>query len=620
MYPTAVSTMSHFVTPPRGLTGKDWLRITLAVAVLAAILGAPSADAHDPVPGTRIEPLKGDGDWTYVYAPSVWFENGVYSWWTCRGRIFGDHVVYHQSQLPRFVANWGWLALGPTNLLGSSDGAHTCDPSAIRVPGGWVVCYFTGFPRSDSTLPKTSTVGVAGSVDNGRTFFRLPGIGPIIQPANPAAAGYGAGQPTAFYDPATGWVYLAFHDSTAPASNPVTGGGIYVIRSKDAFFSSGTVQELVGPGRWADRPSTAALTREYAVLDAIGVDMALVTQNDSIVVALNGAVGRSSFRFFSKDFEPKPEHDLDLDLEEGWREGPALLRTPDGHILPHPTGPNRISLVWFNPTGDLLPWWWKITTEGVDLDLTPDAPAEPNPAGGKWSYRTSFEEDAPGRPNSIAGAGPIFRSADHVMNVVTDPASAFSGDRVLRYEFRKDEEIGYASVINPEGCSELSVKMRIMFPGPSDFPAGGKIGRIGGHEPEEGGFLFQWMIEIRGDINGDPLNPAQRIALAANSPNGRGLAEGPFTPEPGRWYEVEVRAKINTPGRPDGVAEVLIDGRQIAYNPAVQYRAEGEAFLFDRYGLASWYSNGSANSVEPGSADPAFPFVVLIDDIVIQGD
>ena len=250
------------------------------------------------------------------------------------------------------------------------------------------------------------------------------------------------------------------------------------------------------------------------------------------------------------------------------------------------------------------------------VSLTAFENTTPSIVGAAWTEFFDFE--GPFAPDSVPGVGPIRFNQGGVLDVGSDPDRAFSGDQFLRWTFTKDEQIAFATALSPVGVRTLSVKVMMQFPqspGPSDFPASLKLLRVASNTAS-GGTNTQWIVELRAEGDDDPLNQPMTLSFNANSPNAEGRIDLDFTPEPGRWYEIEVRSRINTPGLRDGVAELLIDGERRVVSQTAQYRKAGEDFLFDRVDIASWHSNGSRGD----DADPAVPLVVLMDDVTIVGN
>jgi hypothetical protein len=169
---------------------------------------------------------------------------------------------------------------------------------------------------------------------------------PDTYPASPDGGpdrDYGVGRPSAIW--LDDWVYLFYNDTTAPASNPRTGAGIYCIRSTDAFFTV-NVQEFTRKG-FVDRESTRHLTRDYSLADANWADFQYIKPKKQFVMLHHRQPGMASFRFFNKDLKYLPRHDMNIPVERGDKEG-RFIRATNGWALPHGSGrTNFVSLIWY---------------------------------------------------------------------------------------------------------------------------------------------------------------------------------------------------------------------------------------------------------------------------------
>ncbi len=267
---------------------------------------------------------------SYDYAPTV-LHDGNYRMWWCGG-IAGDHVLYaeassldgpwhaHASATPNTFDD----VLQPTGVVGDFDGAHTCDPSVIRVDGTYYLYY--GGLGQDGTPNNTTRLGLATSPD-GFTFARQNGGKPIINPAQSLSGkpnNYGAGQPSAFYK--DGYFYLSFTDTSASGANPVNGAGQFVVRSKDATFQTG-VEEL-GTNGFA--PQVANTTRPHSLTEAFSPDWTYVPAVDMYMMAVDGTAGIVQLRFFDTSFQAVKT----VSIPGDWSEGPGLVKRPDGQLDP----------------------------------------------------------------------------------------------------------------------------------------------------------------------------------------------------------------------------------------------------------------------------------------------
>lgn len=142
---------------------------------------------------------------------------------------------------------------------------------------------------------------------------------------------------------------------------------------------------------------------------------------------------------------------------------------------------------------------------------------------------------------------PVLRASSH-------PANQRLISWFLRFEPQQEVYARYALLIEPDvadGMTELGVKL----PG----LAGGEV---------------SWRME-HGPIA--PANPGRYAALdymysaesGAGYPPLRSMG-GVF--EAGRWYSIEQYVKLNTPGQPDGVAKVWINGNLTWSSDKVRFR------------------------------------------------
>ncbi|WP_309114820.1 beta-xylosidase [Saccharothrix sp.] len=262
----------------------------------------------------------------YNYAPSVMLEGGRYRMWWCsqvrHAEPGGDDVLYADSASPDggFAGPDGSSALAV--LSGSThgwDGVHTCDPSVLKV-GGTYYMYYTGAPGD---VPFGSLVGVATSPD-GINWTRAAGGNPILGPANDTIRDnhYGSGQPSAVY--VDGWFYLLFTDTTAKAAG-WNGAGQFVLRAKDPTF--GSQVEALGAAGW-EKVADTRKPRTRSVVDAFSADWMYVDALRAFLIAHSTDAG-TTLTFWNHDFATQPFPPLHI--PGPWKEGPGLVRTPEGH-------------------------------------------------------------------------------------------------------------------------------------------------------------------------------------------------------------------------------------------------------------------------------------------------
>ena len=263
----------------------------------------------------------GAQDAVYNYGPSVMLDHGRTRMWWCSqygsAPPPGDDILYAQAQ--SLDGPFDAPAAVFSGAPGHFDGMHTCDPSVLRI-GTTYYLYYTG-AAGDHALG--NSIGLATSAD-GVHWTRAAGGKPILGPAHDVyrANVYGAGQPSAVY--LDGWFYLMFTDTTGRAAGP-NGAGQFVLRSHDPAFGFGV--EALGTGGFAPAGSTGA-PRERSVVDGFSADLMWVGALDAFAVA-HEIDGGTQVSFWSRDFTVQPYRPVVVAGD--WKEGPGLLRRPDGH-------------------------------------------------------------------------------------------------------------------------------------------------------------------------------------------------------------------------------------------------------------------------------------------------
>jgi hypothetical protein len=284
----------------------------------------------------------GGGDAPYNYAPSLLLDRGKYRMWWCSqlgvANPPGDDILLAES------TRIGGGFRGPDGQAstpvfsgrpGGFDGMHTCDPSVVRV-GGTYFMYYTGAAGDHA---HGNAIGLATSPD-GRVWTRANGGRPIVGSARDVDNGntYGAGQPSVLY--LAGQFYLMFTDTTGAHSGH-NGAGQFVLRSPDPNFQQ-HVQALA-PGGFRDVSDTSERLR--SIVDAFSADWMWVDSLAAFAIAHETRAG-TTITFWDINFRHSPYEPV---LVPGnWREGPGLVRRPDGHApvsIDNPCGTVSIDLV-----------------------------------------------------------------------------------------------------------------------------------------------------------------------------------------------------------------------------------------------------------------------------------
>ncbi|MBB1153298.1 beta-xylosidase [Amycolatopsis sp. DR6-1] len=268
----------------------------------------------------------GAADASYNYGPTVMVENGRTRIWWCSQYSSapppGDDILYAEGPSadgPFTGPGGGAPPAVLSGAPGNFDGMHTCDPSVLRV-GGTYFMYYTG-AAGDHALG--NAIGMATSPD-GIHWTRSNGGKPILGASHDVhrANVYGAGQPSVVF--LDGWYYLMFTDTTGRAAG-WNGAGQFVVRAHDPAFREGV--EALGEKGFEPTATTAA-PRTRSVVDAFSVDLEWVGALSAFAIAHETAEG-TTITFWDRDFTMQPYKPVVI--PGAWKEGPGLVRRPDGH-------------------------------------------------------------------------------------------------------------------------------------------------------------------------------------------------------------------------------------------------------------------------------------------------
>ncbi|MBB5152772.1 beta-xylosidase [Saccharopolyspora phatthalungensis] len=258
----------------------------------------------------------------YNYGPTVLLEDGQYRAWWCSQLPGigppGDDILQAASGSPDgpFTAAGGAPAVPVfAGRPGGFDGMHTCDPSVLKVDGRYYL-YYTGAAEDHA---HGNAIGVASSPD-GFAWRREAGGAPIVTASGEVSREnvYGAGQPSALY--LDGWFYLMFTDTTASGAGR-NGAGQFVIRARNAELTDH--QQVLTENGFA--PGGAQRSRSVA--DAFSADWMWVPALNAFAIAHQTAAG-TTITFWDRDFTRHPYESVVV--PGPWREGPGLVRRPDG--------------------------------------------------------------------------------------------------------------------------------------------------------------------------------------------------------------------------------------------------------------------------------------------------
>ncbi|PWK83301.1 hypothetical protein C8D88_111186 [Lentzea atacamensis] len=270
-------------------------------------------------PGTVVAGIE---DAVYNYAPAVMLDGGrVRTWWCSQmgsAQPNGDDILYAEG--PDADGPFSTARAVLSGSGGNFDAMHTCDPSLVKV-GDTYYMYYTGASRDNHA--NGSSIGVATSKD-GTNWARANGGQAIIGPANDVirANTYGAGQQSAIY--LDGWIYLLFTDTTGYAA-ATNGAGQYVLRSRDPLF--GKDVEALGPQGFKPVERTNQ-PRTRSLVEAFSADWMWIEAASAFAIAHSTDEG-TTVTFWNREFTRHPFEPVVI--SGAWKEGPGLLRTPEGH-------------------------------------------------------------------------------------------------------------------------------------------------------------------------------------------------------------------------------------------------------------------------------------------------
>ncbi|OLR91701.1 glycoside hydrolase family protein [Actinokineospora bangkokensis] len=311
------------VDPPAGVQGPE-----VAPIAQTETDTAPLSLGTDRVRGGGGVVAAGGRDSVYNYGPTLMVDGGRYRMWWCSqlgiANPPGDDILLAEAKGP------GGPYTGPDGTPGTPvfsgsftgfDAVHTCDPSVIKV-GGTYYLYYTGAAGAHAN---GNAIGLATSRD-GRVWSRANGGAPIVSASHNVhrANEYGAGQPAVAH--VDGWFYLMFTDTTGRGAGR-NGAGQFVLRARDPAF--GTDVELLGENGFERTMGTG--DRDRSVVDAFSADLMWVDALDAFAIAHETSDG-TTLTFWDREFRRHPYQPAVV--RGPWKEGPGLVRDPEGHALP----------------------------------------------------------------------------------------------------------------------------------------------------------------------------------------------------------------------------------------------------------------------------------------------
>jgi len=163
---------------------------------------------------------------------------------------------------------------------------------------------------------------------------------------------------------------------------------------------------------------------------------------------------------------------------------------------------------------------------------------------------------------------------------------------------------------------ELFLRYRVKFEDGFDFVRGGKLpGLAGGTAPTGNapadGFngwtgRLMWRTDFQG-VSGDPQQlVSQAISYAKYTDSGFDMdgrdedreywvddAGDRIQIDADRWYEIRQRVKMNTPGQPDGILQIWLDGQLVHDQQDVLFRFTDELKIDQMY-FSTFFGGGSS--------------------------
>jgi hypothetical protein len=243
-------------------------------------------------------------------------------------------------------------------------------------------------------------------------------------------------------------------------------------------------------------------------------------------------------------------------------------------------------------------------------------------------YRNDFTDQA---------AGPLTRAAlDATWNTpgagtgiaerrveIVSGAEGFQGGQSMRIAYPKGAVGPYAGGavwVLPLGgtYTELYASYRVQFGPGFRFVKGGKLPGLAGGTANTGGVrptgLDGWsgraMWSKEGRMVQYVYHPDQVGNFGELMP-WMTAAEKDVVLVPGRWYHVETRVVMNTPGKPDGTVQTWLDGVPVLDRGGVRFRDTG-AWGIDAFQMSTFFGG----STLPWAAQR--DEVVYFDDFVIS--
>jgi hypothetical protein len=196
-------------------------------------------------------------------------------------------------------------------------------------------------------------------------------------------------------------------------------------------------------------------------------------------------------------------------------------------------------------------------------------------------------------------------------------------DNVLEISFGEDGErwgMDYRHAFDELAIPELEVvhfSYDVYFPWGFEFIGDGKLGGLAGladgvdpFDVSSGGNYDERSFSVRAMWKEDRgvvmyLYARQAAGRDFWDPQhyGFGIAESFVGPDggtsdiftPGQWHRIEHRVQMNTPGVPDGVYELWVDGHRGVHIEDVEYRTADQPDLRVNHLMSTWFFGGGSD-------------------------
>jgi hypothetical protein len=220
---------------------------------------------------------------------------------------------------------------------------------------------------------------------------------------------------------------------------------------------------------------------------------------------------------------------------------------------------------------------------------------------GAWPLEHSFTGVAPG----VVDSEYIMSEWKAVVNrgVVQGQVSIVEedGNRFMRILYPEGSLAdGGAQWKADIGRSDEAVaEYRFRFEEEFEWTQGGKLpGLAGGTQatggsPNPNGFTARYMWGPNGNLFLYLYHSEQPGIY------GQGIALDNAFATRGQWHTIRQRIKLNTPGEPDGVLQVWLDGRMVLDRQDMRWRLEGANWNIDTF-LFSTFHGGNSEEYKPG--------------------